>query len=304
LVKKGILIILLLFLVGGLGFAEALGGPLEPLEVVDDIGFQITFDGAVKRVVSLYVGHTENLVAIGAKDRLVAASSGDDPEMVGAVPILGAKPGVEQIVSLKPDLVLTRPMQAQSQEALYDRLRSLGVKVLAIDPPTWEEFPDYIELLSRLVGAPDRAQSTLKAKRLMADRVNTERRMGAVLITNGRTMATCTTDSWAAHIMDLAGLENVAVGVRQVSPGSVIAGFGPERLLASDKNIDVVLLQQGAMNTISAVDFMRDPRFRGMKAVREGKVFDVSEADISRPSLLRLERGAIGDLGKLVTYGR
>jgi iron complex transport system substrate-binding protein len=178
------------------------------------------------------------------------------------------------------------------------------VKVLAIDPPAWDEFPAYIELLSRLVGDESTGLMADEARRLM-DALQSGDGFGAVLITNGRNMATCTGDSWAAHIMQRAGFSNAAAeGAAPLTSGGVIAAFGAERLLAADKDIDVVLLQQGAMNTVRALDFMGDPRFSGMRAVRAGNVFDVSEADISRPSLLRLRRGVIGDLGKLVTVGR
>ncbi|MDR3321656.1 MAG: ABC transporter substrate-binding protein [Synergistaceae bacterium] len=301
-VKKGILITTLsLFVVGpGIARSHDVAGFTE---VLDDMGTLVSFDGPVLRVVSLYAGHTENLIAIGAGDRLVAASNGDDPEITGALPRLGAKPGVEQIAAMKPDLVLTRPMNVRAQAALYERLRSLGVRVLAMDPPAWDEFPAYIELLSRLVGDENPGLAAAEARRLM-NAPPSGAGSGAVLITNGRNMATCTGDSWAAHIMERAGFSNAARNASPLTGGGVIAAFGAERLLAADNGIDVVLLQQGAMNTVRASDFMNDPRFSGMRAVRAGNVFDISEADISRPSLLRLERGVIGDLGRLAAVGR
>jgi iron complex transport system substrate-binding protein len=88
--------------------------------------------------------------------------------------------------------------------------------------------------------------------------------------------------------MEMAGFSNAATDVKPVSGGSVIAALGAERLLALDKSIDVILLQRGAMNSVSASAFMADSRFTTMRAVRNGMAFDVDEADISRPSLLRL----------------
>ncbi|MDR1516103.1 MAG: ABC transporter substrate-binding protein [Synergistaceae bacterium] len=273
------------------------------MEAVDDAGFRVEFEAPVDRIVSLYTAHTENLIAIGGASRLVAASSGDDPELVGDVPLLAIKPGLEQIVSLAPDLVLTRPMQVRSQEALYGRLRALGVKVLAIDPPKWEEFPDYIELLSRLIGDPSPTKAASLAKSLLSSGAAEDGAVGALLITNGRSLATCAPDSWAARMMALAGFRNAAAGSARAMRGGVIANFGAERILAADKDIDVVLLQRGAMNTMSAADFRSDPRFLSLRAVRDGKVFDVSEADISRPSLLRLKMGVINNLRKLTLFG-
>jgi iron complex transport system substrate-binding protein len=289
----------------GFGFVQVPCFALGPIEIVDDTGKSVLFDRPATRIVSLYAGHTENLIALGARDKLVAASNGDDPELLGGLLRLGVKPGIERIITLKPDVVLTRPMNVRSQEALYGRLASLGVKVLAIDPPSWEEFPVYIGLLSRLTGDPDPERKANDARRLMnVNHSEKNRAQGAVLITNGRSMTTCTPDSWAAHIMERAGFPSVAADVKPMSGGSVIAALGAERLLASDKSIDVVLLQRGAMNTMRASDFMADPRFSKMKAVQNGMAFDVDEADISRPSLLRLEKNVIGNLRKIVTDGR
>ncbi|MDR2780417.1 MAG: hypothetical protein LBB28_04755, partial [Synergistaceae bacterium] len=72
---------------------------------------------------------------------------------------------------------------------------------------------------------------------------------------------------------------------------------------ASDGEIDIVLLQQGAMNTTRAEDFMNDPRFSSMKAVKNGMIFDVPEEDISRPSLLRLKR-SVRNLRELISSRR
>jgi hypothetical protein len=55
------------------------------------------------------------------------------------------------------------------------------------------------------------------------------------------------------------------------------------------------------MNTVRAEDFVRDARFAPLEAVARGMVFDVPEADISRPSLLRLKNGAARKLRALVT---
>jgi iron complex transport system substrate-binding protein len=265
--------------------------------VIDDMGEIIVPKGRVPRIVSLYAGHTENLVAIGASGSIVAIGHGDDGLGL-SVPVLGNKPGIEQILALNPGIVLTRPMMARSQEPFYSALKEMGINVAALDPPTWNEFPGYIEKLRMIAGVEGGEVFAFDAiAELGAD---PGREIGVFLVTNGRTMATCTVDSWAAHIMRLAGFRNVAADVAPLAEGSVIAGFGAERLLASDAEIDAVLLQQGAMNTTTAEDFMNDPRFMKMRAVRNGMVFDVSEPDISRPSLLRLENGIVRALRDLV----
>jgi iron complex transport system substrate-binding protein len=279
------------------------------LRIVDDMGETVVFDRPAGGIVSLYAGHTENLVAIGAGDAIVAIGrTGDDDDAFGPnVRVLGVKPGIEQVIALSADVVLTRPMIARAQRPFYDALRSFGVKVLALDPPAWENFPDYVGLLADITGKGGEHEKMAAAAldEAMAFVPGSEQtRPGVFLVTNGKTMATCTPDSWAAHILEAAGFKNAAKDAAPVSPGSVIAGYGAERLLASDGEVEVILLQQGAMNTTRAADFMKDSRFEVMRAVRNGMVFDVAEADVSRPSLLRLRSGVLRALRELVEVGR
>jgi iron complex transport system substrate-binding protein len=119
------------------------------------------------------------------------------------------------------------------------------------------------------------------------------------LVTVGRTIATCTPDSWAARLIEAAGLKNAAYDAKPISPESVVASFGAENLLERGEEIDVILLQQGSMNALTADEFMRDARFSSLRAVRGKMVFDVPESDISRPSLSRLEDRTIESLRKL-----
>lgn len=294
--KKTLIFFLLFLLLPGkpsyVNFADA-------LEITDDLGGAVVLERPAARIVSLYAGHTENLIAIGALGSIVAAGQGAEG-LSPDIPLLGSKPGVEQIAAQRPDIVLTRPMMARSQEPLYEALGGFGIKVAALDPPEWDKFPDYIALLAQIAGIAGDVKKNA-ADAMKADAEPGGEKLRAFLVTNGRTMATCTPDSWAAHIMELAGLENAARGAVPLSEGSVLSAFGAERLLATDDEIDVILLQQGAMNTVRAEDFVRDMRFASLKAVLNGMVFDVPEADISRPSLLRLQNGAARKLRDLVT---
>lgn len=257
----------------------------------DDRGAEIRLKAPASRIVSLYAGHTENLVAVGAGGNLAAVSSTDDRDITGDLPRLPLRPGVEQIAALRPDLVLVRSMQASAQSPLFDKLESLGVAVFVLDPPSWGEFVPYLKLLGRLTGHEEGARiAATGAAKLMSAETNPSP-VGVFLVAQGRTLSTCGPDSWAAHVVALAGGRNVASGARPMSPGSVIAPFGAERLLSADGEVEAILLQQGAMNGTTAREFAADPRFTGMRAVRAGRVYDISEADISRPSLLRLEAG-------------
>ena len=112
----------------------SLQSPAYALEITDDLGRAVVLERPAARIVSLYAGHTENLTAIGAGGSIVAAGQGTEG-LSPDIPLLGSKPGIEQIAAVFPDIVLTRPMMARSQESFYEALDSFGIKVLALDPP-------------------------------------------------------------------------------------------------------------------------------------------------------------------------
>jgi iron complex transport system substrate-binding protein len=74
-----------------------------------------------RRIVSLVPAVTEMLFAIGAGPQVIAVSSYDrDPPEVRTLPRVGAllDPDVEQILALRPDLVVTYGSQADLQQQL------------------------------------------------------------------------------------------------------------------------------------------------------------------------------------------
>ena len=91
--------------------ARAADVPRSP--IIDDMGEKVVLDGRASRIISLYAGHTENLIALGVGDSIVAV--GHDAGDLGlSVPVLGPRPGIERIIALKPDVVLTLPMMARA----------------------------------------------------------------------------------------------------------------------------------------------------------------------------------------------
>ena len=121
---------------------------------------------ASQRIVSLYPGHTDNIVALGAGDRLVAVSRNDDVDLFAApdLPRLPPKAGPEAVLALRPDAVFTRSMIDRMNPRLREVLERSGVSVYVIDPPSWDGFEDYLVRLAGILGTdPDEARLRLKA---------------------------------------------------------------------------------------------------------------------------------------------
>ena len=82
------------------------GQDLRAAQIQDDRGQEISLKAPPQRLVSLYGGLSEILIALGLKDRIVAHIQGD--ESLTNIPTVGThlQPNVEMILALKPDLVV------------------------------------------------------------------------------------------------------------------------------------------------------------------------------------------------------
>ena len=266
--------------------------------VEDDLGREVKLEEPVKRVVSLYAAHTENVVALGGRALLVGVSCSDSPGIVDdSIRRLPLRPGPEMLLALNPDLVLMRSMQIKVHPEFLSELERLGLPVVVLDPPGWEDLPHYLDRLGVALGRPEESRKllvhvreTLARAAQRAALLRGEREKPSVfLVALGRKLYTCSPDSWAARLIEVAGGRNVAAGAEPVSQGSSIARFGIENLLALSESLDVMLVQMGKMNDLDAGAIAADSRLGGMRCVRDGRVVDIDEKTLSRPSLLRLE---------------
>jgi iron complex transport system substrate-binding protein len=125
----------------GAGFAHA-------DTVADDRGMAVTFNAVPLRVVSLLPALTESLCALGQCDRLVGVDRySNHPASVQKLPKAGGglDPNIEAIVALRPDLVLLATSARASE-----RLESLGIKVLALEPKTHADVLRVLQVLDRV----------------------------------------------------------------------------------------------------------------------------------------------------------
>lgn len=120
--------------------------------VTDDRGRSVDLPAAPQRVVSLSPALTETVCALGHCARLVGTDRFSNwPASVRALPKLGGMDDarVEAIVALKPDLVL-----AATSTRAVERLESLGLRVLALEPRTLAETERVVQRVATALGDP------------------------------------------------------------------------------------------------------------------------------------------------------
>ncbi len=266
--------------------------PAFAQELRDSDGRTIHFDRPFCRIISLYPAHTENLIQLGLKDRIVAVGSGDP--LRGELPQLRFQDDPERLLALKPDLVLIRPMISRGYPHLVATLEQNGVTVVSLQPLTQKELAAYWRDLGALGGAADRAETMIgdfqkAVARLRAERAQLPARRPRVFFeAMHRQMKTFNPDSMAIFVLESAGGINVAADAKQVR-NTNIASYGKERILARADEIDVYLAQKGRMNPVTVEEIRAEPGFAVIRAVREGRVLLVDEALVSRPTMQLLE---------------
>jgi iron complex transport system substrate-binding protein len=136
-----------------LASAAALPASAAAIAVVDDRGRRIELPAPARRIVSLLPSNTEAVCALDACDRLVGVDRYSGwPERVAALPRLGGLEDtpIERIVALRPDLVL-----APASSRAIDRLESLGVRVLALEPRGLDDTHRVLRAIAATLGRPD-----------------------------------------------------------------------------------------------------------------------------------------------------
>ena len=138
-------------LIAALLLAVAL--PAAAVDIKDDLGHLTQLAAPPQRIVSLLPSLTETVCELGACGRLVGVDRYSNfPASVNALPKLGGMDdtNVELIAALKPDVVL---LAVSSRVA--DRLRALGLKVIALEPRSYRDVQRVLGTLGQVLGVND-----------------------------------------------------------------------------------------------------------------------------------------------------
>jgi len=249
------------------GWAEDL--PAGGVELVDATGLQFRSARPPERLISLNPDLTENLIALGAGDRLVGVSDFCPLPDPGSAERLGGlrNPGLERIVSLRPDLVLAT-REGNSPETV-SRLRSLGLPVLVFSESN--DFSAYFSFLRELGAVLGREEAAAELAGELETLIEEVRSRGTaappprVLVQIGVTpLVTAARDTLIGEMIELAGGRNIAAGLSPRYPA-----ISRERVLAEDPEVIVVAAMGSEAE--EAMTYWR--RFPELRAVRNGRVF-------------------------------
>jgi len=199
-----------------------------PIHLIDQQSREVVLQRPAKRIVttftpanlfSLSLGLADNLVGIGGSTKhslFINQLLGDrDPLVIGS---RSAGTSLETIVALKPDLVLV--FGKKDGYRLADRLTSLGIASLVIQPETIDDANKVIALLAKATATEDKAEKIDAENKRLASIIqlalaplSKEQHLRAYYANSSDLYRTASEQMFQHELMTMAGLDNVAQGV-------------------------------------------------------------------------------------------
>ncbi len=255
-------------------------------QVIDDHGVRSQWDAPPRRVVSLLPSLTETVCALGACDRLVGVDDYSNwPPAVSTLPRLGGLEDahVERILALRPDVVLL----ARSAR-VDERLRALGVRVIALEAMSMDDARRVIEQLGRLLGREARAAALWREIDAGMARVAASL---PPAVRGLRVYFEVSAAPYAAGESSFIGQILARLGVANVVPASLgpFPKLNPEFVVRADP-------QMIMLNDRNAAGLRERPGWSGIEAVRKGHVCTFSPAEVdalARPGPRMVEAASI-----------
>lgn len=266
----------------------------EKLASKDDFGDSVRVGKIPTRIVSLNPATTEILFTLGAGSRLVGRTKYDLwPDSARFIPALGdgIRPNVEVVLGTRPDLVIL--YASEDNRAAAGRFRAAGVNTLSLKIDHISDFRRSTALLGAIVGDSARARIVTDSVYRSLERVRSAtaglRRPTVFWHVWDAPLITIGGGSFMNELVDIAGARNVYADIE-----------GPSESISLEdvakRNPDFILA-----GPIGASQIGNDPRWKIVRAAREGRVLVVDTLLVARPSV-RLGEAAVS-LARLLHPG-
>ncbi|MGE5139159.1 MAG: ABC transporter substrate-binding protein [Rudaea sp.] len=286
LIRVAVLLFALLFVAAGCGSAPGAAAPATAgVTLKDDAGRQVTIAKPPERIISLAPSTTEIVFALGAGQRVIAVDAFSDyPEQAKSLPKVtqGANYNYEQIVSLKPDLVLAAGITSPE---VIKKLEDLKLTVLVVGAPSqsFASAESDIELAGKALGAEqlagqvtqDMEKKIADVKTAVANAKDKPKVYWELDATDPSKPYAPGTGSFLDDLISLAGGENVTA-----SAGQAYSQVNAEEIIKA--NPDVIILSDAAYGTTPDSVKSR-PGWNVIKAVQNDRVLPIDDNLVSRP---------------------
>jgi len=259
---------------------------IAPRTFVDDLDRKLYLAKPPKRIVSLAPSITEILFAIGLDEEIVGVTDfcNYPPAALTKPKVAYSQPNLEALVALEPQLVLAPPSFLRAD--LLAKLEQLKIPTFVLESKTVEGIFGHIQLLGRMVGRASAANEYAAAMRKqvadLTKRVEGRPRPTLLYVLNSEPLITVGPGSFIHHLIELAGGRNAAERANAPYPRLTM-----EEVLT--QNPDILLFPVGEYEGIPQAEQDRWKRWESLRAVQEGKLFQISSDLLNRPGPRVLE---------------
>ncbi len=253
---------------------------IAPRTFVDDLDRKIYLAKPPTRIVSLAPSVTEILYAIGAEQEIVGVTDFCNyPPAALEKPKVGySRPNLEVLVSLEPQLILAPPSFLRAD--LLAKLEQLKIPTFVLESKTVEGIYGHIQTIGRMIGRASEANEYTAVMRkeiaTMTTLVADLPRPTLLYVLNSEPLITVGPGSFIHHLIELAGGRNAAERATVPYPRLTM-----EEVLT--QNPDILLFPIGEFEGIPQSEQDRWKRWDSLRAVQEGKLFQIQSDVLNRP---------------------
>jgi iron complex transport system substrate-binding protein len=240
---------------------------------VDGIGRQVEIPKHPLRIISLAPNITETLFLLGAQDRLIGNTIQCNwPEEAKHKPKIGEllNPNYEVILAAKPDLIIAST--AGNDQSAVMKLSELGLPVYVAAPRTVDKIFQSVEDIGRITDCADQGRRVVAQMKERLERVRLRIEglplIRAFFITWFDPLLTPGKTTFENDVLRLAGVVSITADIPQYYPR-----YSLEQVLVNNPDVILTIEHEGD----PLPDFKRTPGWKDLQAVKEGKVYFLSE---------------------------
>lgn len=253
---------------------------VTPRTFVDAGGRKLFLAKGPSRVVSMAPSITEILFAIGAADRIAAVTEYCDfpPDVRSKARLKGTNPSAEQIVALKPDLVLIP--QDFVKPDLVQQLDRLKIPTFLLNATSIEDVLSQIQTVARMLGNQQAGDVVAAAMReriaAVKQSVESRPRPQVLYVLNTDPLQTVGPGSFIHQLIELAGGINIAA-----EAGTAYPRLSVEDVIARDP--DFLVFPSGDQEGIPELERQQWRRWSSLSAVKHDRLVSVPSVLVDRP---------------------
>lgn len=252
--------------------------------LTDPSGASVTLPAQIDTTAVLAPSLAEMVVALGYGDTIVAydtSSVGLEGLKEDALVLDLMQPDMEQLVNLKPDVLLVTNLTLYDQENPYQSLIDMGICVVCV--PTGDSIADIksdITFVASVFGAEEKGKEIVDDMQARIDKIAdigktiTERKSVYFEIAAAPNLYSFGADVYLNELLDILGAENILAsesGWLSVTEEAVVSA-----------NPDVILTNVNYVED-PVGEILSRPGWESVSAVRDGQVFYIDNMASSLP---------------------